>query len=167
MPFNLIVFAFLNGISPWWWIALALVIGVIELTIMSTYLIGPALAAATVGVALMIEPSLSGTAQVGILAVSVLFYGGVAYLLARRYRAQQDGSGTLNRRGAELVGREAVVETAFTGGIGRVTIDGVGWRARLDKPGAPPATAPKPGDPIQVTGLDGATLVVAPSPAAP
>ncbi|MEO0760333.1 MAG: hypothetical protein AAFZ09_00740, partial [Pseudomonadota bacterium] len=83
MPWNLVLFTFLNGISPWWWIAFAIVLGIVEVTTLTTYLLGPALAAGTVGVILMIEPALSGTAQITIFAVAVLAYGLLAWIVAR------------------------------------------------------------------------------------
>ncbi|MEL6265319.1 MAG: NfeD family protein [Pseudomonadota bacterium] len=164
MPWNLVLFTFLNGISPWWWIAFAIVLGIVEVTTLTTYLLGPALAAGTVGVILMIEPALSGTAQITIFAVAVLAYGLLAWIVARTIGDRGgDAADLLNRRGHDLVGREAVVERAFAGGIGRVVVDGVGWRARLS-PGA--VTTAGEGVRMTIVGVDGATLVVAPVAAA-
>ncbi|MEM9783789.1 MAG: NfeD family protein [Pseudomonadota bacterium] len=160
MALNFVLFTFLNGISPWWWIAFAIVLGIFEVTTLTTYLLGPALAALTVGLILMVEPGLSGTMQVTIFAVSMVGYGVLAWLVARRFRRDdEDAAGKLNRRGRDLVGREAAAEVAFAAGIGRVVIDGVGWRARLGPDGTAGAMPPA-GARMRIVGVDGATLVV-------
>ncbi|MEL6337283.1 MAG: NfeD family protein [Pseudomonadota bacterium] len=161
LPFNLVWLGFLTGISPWWWIALAIAIGVVEVTTMSTFLLGPAAAAGTVGVLLMIEPELSGTAQITIFGAAVLVYGLLAYVITRGLRGRGPAqNSTLNRRGQELVGREAAVEQAFDAGIGRVTVDGIGWRARLA--GETDENPPQPGMKMRIAAVDGAMLVVEP-----
>ncbi|MEM6973391.1 MAG: NfeD family protein [Pseudomonadota bacterium] len=158
MPWNLLLFGFLTGISPWWWIAAAMVLGIFEVVTATTYLLGPAAAAGTVGVILLLVPELSGTWQVTIFAIAILVYTMIAWVVAKRLKQGDDSAaGTLNRRGYDLIGREAAAEASFAAGIGRVVIDGVGWRARLD---GVPSAMPDAGARMRIVGVDGATLVV-------
>ncbi|MEO0820531.1 MAG: NfeD family protein [Pseudomonadota bacterium] len=157
------IFAFLDGASPWWWVAVGLAIGVVELLTFTTYLLGPAAACFAVAALLFAVPDAGGTTQVAGFAISVLLFGVLGSVLSRRFNSGgAAGAGGLNRRGKVLLGREAVVETAFTAGIGNVSVDGVVWRARL-APGADgDGAAIQPGERLKIADIDGATLVVSP-----
>lgn len=155
MGFDL--FAFLDGASPWWWIAFALALGAVEIVTFTTFMLWLGLAAFTVGLALVVMPDLGGTAQLLIFALFTLVYTGIGWVFLGR-RKGDDAPG-LNRRAAALVGRQAVVAEPFNAGLGRVDIDGVRWRARLEE-GAEP---PRKGAVLTVTAADGTTLRVAPS----
>lgn len=152
------IFDFLNGLSPWWWVAIALVLGMIEMLSFSFFLIGPALAALVVAVLLWIVPDMTGAVQVLIFAVF-----SVGLTLAGRSmwvnRSPGVGASELNNRSAQLVGRNAVVIDGFAAGkMGNVEVDGIRWRAQLDE--AMGATAPAPGDVLRITAARGMTLVV-------
>lgn len=152
------IFEFLTGISPWWWIAGALALGIVEVLSFSFFLIWPALAALVVGISLWIAPELSGTMQILIFAVlSVIFTVlGRQYVLNRTPTSETPG---LNRRSAQLVGRNAVVIDGFaSGGLGNVEVDGVRWRARMSEGASRPAT----GQTLEIVGSDGMTLVLSP-----
>lgn len=151
------LFAFLDGASPWWWIALALALGAVEIVTFTYFMLWLGLAALTVGVALIAVPDLGGTAQVLGFALFTLVYTGIGWVfLARRQGGDAPG---LNRRADALVGRQAVVAEPFNAGLGRVDVDGVRWRARLAE-GAEP---PRKGAVLTVTAAEGTTLLVAPS----
>ena len=65
---------FLDGISPWWWITLGVVLIGLEMTTMSFFLIWPGIAAVVIAILLWIAPGMSGEAQVALFAVlSVAF----------------------------------------------------------------------------------------------
>lgn len=78
------LFTFLTDISPWWWIAFGIALGVVEMATMSFFLIWPALAAIAVGLFLIVAPSTSGEIQIAVFAILavVLTFAG-RYLLHR------------------------------------------------------------------------------------
>jgi len=120
----------LNGISPWWWVVLALALGAVEMATMSFFLIWPGLAALAMAGILLLAPNMSGTLQIGLFAVlAVLFTFAGRYLFARFGDGGGDAADGLNNRATYLVGRYAVV-LEFDNGSGAVEIDGIRWRAQ-------------------------------------
>jgi membrane protein implicated in regulation of membrane protease activity len=151
------LFAFLDGASPWWWIALALSLGVVEMLSFTYFMLWLALAAFTVGIGLAMFPSMPGVSQFLTFALLAILYTAVGWVYVRRRRGQDDHP-ALNRRSNAMVGRQAVVTEAFSAGVGWIELDGVRWRARLAN-GAPP---PEPGATMSIAAADGMTLVVEP-----
>lgn len=154
------IFGFLTGISPWWWVALALALAIIEMTTFSFFLIWPGIAAVFVAILMWIFPEMSGTWQILIFAtVSVAFtLAGRWYVQNRKPESDAPG---LNDRSEQLVGRTAVVIDGFAGGgLGNVEVDGVRWRGRMEE-GSP---RPEPGQVVDVTGAKGMTLVLTRQP---
>lgn len=154
------LFAFLDGASAWWWVALALGLGAVEVVTFTYFLLWLALGAATVAALLFVSPAASGTSQVVVFALATLVYAiaGWAWLKARR-SGDTVTEGGLNRRAAGLVGRTAVVSVPFRAGVGKVEIDGVAWRARLASGTEDPP--PDAGAVLRVAATEGTTLVVA------
>lgn len=152
------MFAFLDGISPWWWIAAGFALSAAEMLVPAFVLIWPGLAALAVGVVLVLLPDLSGNLQVTLFAALgiALAFAGRA-LFARRGQSPSDRP-MLNRRTDRLVGRTGTVLSVTPDGLARVEIDGVPWEARCQGP------APDPGDRVTVRGADGAVLSVARQP---
>lgn len=151
------LFAALDGISPWWWVALAILLAAAEMVTVTTVLISAAVAALATAIGLWIAPGLGGAGQIAIFGLlSILFTFAGRWLVAR-YGDLADQSGTLNKRAARLIGREAVV-TQFAAEAGQVTIDGMPWPARLAE-GTPP---PAPGDRVRVVAADGIVVWIRP-----
>jgi membrane protein implicated in regulation of membrane protease activity len=155
MEFDL--FAFLDGASPWWWIALALALGAAEILTATFFMLWFGLAALTVGIGLAMFPSIAGTTQLLIFALLSIAYTAIGWVFVRRYQSR-DADPSLNRRSAATIGRQAVVTEAFSAGVGWVELDGVRWRARLAN-GAEP---PEPGATISIASVDGMTVIVEP-----
>ncbi|MFO1106845.1 MAG: NfeD family protein [Amaricoccus sp.] len=152
------LFAALDGISPWWWVALAILLAAAEMVTVTTVLISAAAAALATAIGLWILPGLGGAGQIAIFGLlSILFTFAGRALVARYGDLASQGSGTLNRRAATLIGREAVV-TQFAAETGQVTIDGMPWPARLDEGIAPPAS----GDRVRVVAADGIVVWIRP-----
>ena len=156
MSFDL--FAFLDGASPWWWIALALGLGAIEIVTFTYFMLWLGLAAFTVGIAMALFPTMPGTSQVLTFALLSILYTGIGWAYVRRLQPKDVHPG-LNRRSAAVVGRQAVVTEAFSAGIGWVEVDGVRWRARL----IDGTQTPETGTTLSITSADGMTLIVEPS----
>ena len=152
------MFGFLAGASPWWWVALALALGVIEVLCFSFFLIWPGLAALAVGLVLWIFPELSGTAQLlGFAVLSAVFTLAGRWLVLNRPGAT--AAPELNNRAAQMIGRSAVIVDGFLeGGMGNVEIDGIRWRARMPQGSGQPA----PGNVLNVAGAEGMVLILSP-----
>jgi len=151
------LFAWLDGASPWWWIALALGLGAVEMVTFTYFMLWLGLAAFTVGIALAAIPSMSGSTQLLIFAILSILYTAAGYYWVSRRQADEPEV-SLNRRGAAVIGRQGIVEDAFKAGIGVIEVDGIRWRARLAESTPPP----EPGATVRVTAAEGMTVVVEP-----
>ena len=154
------LFQFLEGISPWWWVALAFGLAAVEVLTFSFFLIWPALAAFGVAVLMWIFPGMSGSSQMLWFAIMA-----VAFTIAGRQvvfmRRPTSDRPNLNQRGAALVGRNAVVIDGFAaGGLGNVQVDGMPWRARMSEG----AERPSEGDVLDIVEADGMTLILQAKP---
>ncbi len=63
------LFSFLQGISPWWWLAFGVALGAVEMATMSFFLIWPAIGAAIIAGVLLVLPDLAPNAQIALFAV--------------------------------------------------------------------------------------------------
>ncbi len=148
------MFSILDGVSPIWWLAFALVLGVFEMIVPSTFLLWPALAALAIAAAIAIWPDMSGEFQVvtfALLSLAAIFLG--RWAISR----WDTGRGTdvkLNDPAARMVGRMAKV-VSFEGPEGNVVIDGTRWRARWS-----PGRQASPGEKVQIRGTEGGILIV-------
>jgi membrane protein implicated in regulation of membrane protease activity len=142
-------------VSPWWWVALAILLGAVEMLTPTTVLVWSAAAAVVTALVLWLAP-IGLAAQVALFAVLSIAFTFLGRALVPRRLQPEDGS-TLNRRADRVLGREAVV-VAFDHSEGQVTVDGVPWPARLE----PGSTVPEAGDRVLVTGADGIVVRVRP-----
>src|SRR5262245_21042045 len=135
----------------WHWWVLALVLIGIEMVAPGFFLMWIGGAAAVTGLVTLIIPSLPWQAQFlvfGVLAVASVF--GARYYFKRN--PIQTSDATLNKRGAQYIGRTFSLEEAVWNGIGRVRVGDSVWRA--EGPDLPA------GDRVKVTGVNGAALTV-------
>ena len=147
----------LDAISPWWWVALAILLAAAEMVTITTVLVWAAVAALITAILLWLVFGLGPFEQIGIFAALSIVFFFVGRALVGRYGQPGGGDPVLNRRAAQLVGRDAVV-VAFDHGEGQVTVDGVPWPARLEGP-----TAPAPGDRVVIVAADGIVVRVRPT----
>lgn len=146
-------FAFLDGASPWWWVALAIAIGAVEMLTFTYFMIWPALAAFGTAVVMWMVPGMSGTAQIATFAgLSVLITVAGRFWLKSRSATPSDAPG-LNRRSEQVIGRTGKALDDFENSEGVVVIDGVRWRARLAGETAAKDQA------LSVIDADGMTLI--------
>jgi len=133
----------------WWILALALII--IEMVAPGFFLMWIGAAAAVTGLVTMIAPSLPWEAQFvlfGVLAIASVV--GARYYFKRNPIETTDS--TLNKRGAQYIGRTFSLEEAIVNGTGKVRVGDSVWRAF--GPDLPV------GDRVKVTGVEGAALKV-------
>lgn len=141
-----------------WWLALTLILGVVEVLIVDLLFLmfaGGALAA-TIAAALGAPFAI----QVAVFAaVSVLLLVAIRPWALRRFKTVDPVTAT---NSGALVGRTAMVLAATSGTAGRVKLSGEVWSARFDGSGALPV-----GTQVQVIAIDGATAVVVPADPVP
>jgi membrane protein implicated in regulation of membrane protease activity len=135
----------------WHWWILALVLIIIEMMAPGFFLMWIGAAAAVTGLVTMIAPSLPWQAQFvlfGVLAIASVV--GARYYFKRNPIETTDA--TLNKRGAQYIGRTFSLEEAIVNGFGKVRVGDSVWRA--EGPDLPA------GDRVKVIGVDGAALKV-------
>ncbi len=150
---------FLSDIPFWYWCVFGLVLLVIELMTGTTYFLWPAIAAFAAG--LFELGPFGGAWQLQLIvfaAITVLLsIFAPPYVKPWLQRAQADHF-TLNERGAQKVGRRAVVGDAFVNGAGKVRMGDTLWIAESED-GANLAA----GAMVEITRADGAKLFVKPA----
>jgi len=148
------LFAFLLGISPWWWVALAVVLGAFEMATMSFFLIWPALAAALIALLLVAAPLASGATQIAAFAILSIVFTIIGRKLLHRVAGDKSAAEKLNSRSNLMIGRQGEV-IEFTGPEGVVVIDGIHWRALW-----PVGVLASSGDTVSVEKAEGMTLYI-------
>ena len=148
------MFAFLIGGLSWWqWLVVAMLLLILELVATTGWFIGPAVAGLAVAAVVAVFPEMGWPAQLmlfGALSLVGLF---LAQAWFARRPAVDDGS-TLNRRGAQYVGRTFTLIEPIDNGYGTVSVDDTRWRVA-----GPPLGA---GTAVRVTRADGTVLHVEP-----
>lgn len=138
--------------DPWWWLVLAVLLGIAEIIMPGIFLIWIAIAAAVTGVVAM-TIGLSLPLQLILFAALCL----VATWAGRRWYAQnpvESQDPLLNDRAARLVGEIVTLVEPIVDGRGRVTVGDGAWPCR--GPDLPV------GAKVRVTGADSASLRVEP-----
>jgi membrane protein implicated in regulation of membrane protease activity len=146
----------LEDISPWWWVALAILLAAAEMVTVTTVLVWSAGAALVTALALWAAPGLGGAQQIALFGALSIAFTFAGRWLVDRFGRRGDGV-KLNRRAEQLVGRDGVV-LVFEHGEGKVDVDGVPWPARLEGP----ARTPAPGERVRVVAADGIVVWVRP-----
>ncbi len=137
------------------WAALAIGLAIAEMLVPGVFLIWLSLAAGLTAVVALLLPVSAPFQLLAFAILSVLsMFGGRLWYLARPVEPEDP---LLNDRAARMIGRKVVVIEAITHGEGRVRVDDGTW----------PASGPDmpEGAHMLVTGISGATLIVAPLPA--
>jgi len=136
--------------AHWWWLILALILGIAEIIVPGVFLIWLGAAALLTGL-LTLAFGLPDAAQFAVFAVTAV----VAVYVGRRYfRAHpiESSDPLLNDRAGRLIGETVLVVEPIVGGQGRVKVrDGV-WNAR--GPDLPSGAR------VKVVGVEGSFLVV-------
>ena len=145
------MWAFLQHLSFWDWLALGTVLLILEVFGAGGYLLWIGMAAAAVGVSTFIVPSMPWELQFllfGLLSIATALY----WWRRQRSAVRPSDQPNLNLRGQELIGKTFVVHEAIVDGRGKIKVaDGV-WMAR-----GPDAAL---GSRVRVVGQQGAILLV-------
>ncbi len=141
----------LNNLEFWHWWVLAVVLIVLEMLAPSTVLLWPGIAAAIVGVVLLISPDIGWQMQVLLFAVLAVVSLGV-WLGVLRSRFVHSAESKLNRRGVEFIGREYVLAEPIVAGVGNLNIDDTKWQVAGEDLDA--------GSRVRVVEMDGSVLKV-------
>jgi len=143
--------AWLDQIVFWhWWIFAGLLL-ILELTAPAFFFLWLGIAAAAVGLILMVFPSIDLETQLILFAIASV----VAILAWRKYREARPVSTdqpNLNRRGQQYIGRVFSLSAPIINGVGKVTVDDSTWKIK-----GPDLPA---GMHIKVTGVDGVVFKV-------
>ena len=123
-------FSSLDGASPWWWIALAIAVGAVEMLTFTYFLIWIALAAFAVGLAMVAFP-LGGQEQIVAFALLSILFTVAGRFALKKVRQTPSETPGLNRRSEKLIGRKGKALADFENDEGLVVIDDVRWCARL------------------------------------
>ncbi len=144
----------LNNLEFWHWWVLAAVLIALEVLAPSTVLLWPGIAAAIVGVVLLINPDIGWQAQVLLFAALAVVSLGV-WMGLLRSRFVDSTETKLNRRGVEYIGREYVLAEPIVAGTGSLNIDDTKWQVAGEDLDA--------GSRVRVVEMDGAVLKVEPA----
>jgi inner membrane protein len=144
--------SWLDKIVFWHWWILAIVLMCIELFAPAAFFIWCGIAAAIVGLIVLILPAMSW--EIPFLMFAILSV--VSVLVGRKYLQQRGAMESdqpmLNRRGEQYVGRVFTLNEPVVDGTGRVQVDDSSWRIEGQDMAA--------GVRVKVVAINGSTLKV-------
>jgi membrane protein implicated in regulation of membrane protease activity len=146
------ILSWLDGTQFWHWWILAAIFAGIEILAPGVFFIWLGAAAGLTGLIALVIPGMGW--EIEALIFAVLAVVTVVYWRnrVRKGAGADDPAAMLNRRGAQLIGRTAVLSEAIQNGRGKARIDDTVWRVEgADLPA---------GTQIKVTGVDGSILKV-------
>jgi len=133
-----------------WWILAGLLL-ILELTAPAFFFLWLGIAAASVGLILLVFPSIGVETQLILFAIASI----VSVVAWRKYRESRPlitDQPNLNRRGHQYIGRTFSLKDPIVNGVGKVTVDDSTWKVK--GPDLPAGTH------IRVSGVDGVIFQV-------
>ena len=149
------VLQYLETLAYWDWFIAGLVLVILEIFAPGAVFLWLGIAAGLVGAVVFFAPYLDWKFQFTLFAVLSV----VSIVVSRRYlkrRPLETDHPNLNRRGAQYVGRDLILDAALSGGRGRLRVDDTTWR--VEGPDLPA------GAKVRVTAVNGATLKIEANP---
>jgi membrane protein implicated in regulation of membrane protease activity len=134
---------------PWHWLALGLVLIVLEVMVSGYVLLWLGIPALLVGAAMLLQPGLSLAMQIGLFGVLAVISLAASLTMRRRKAA---AASTVNTGAARFIGRTAILTTALQAGHGEVALGDTVWP--VSGPDLPAGTE------VTITGSDGIVLTV-------
>ena len=141
----------LEHIVFWHWLILAGLLLILELTAPAFLFLWLGIAAAAVGLILLVFPSIGLEIQLVLFGITSI----VAVLAWRKYRESHpvvSDQPNLNRRGHQYIGRVFSLDAPISNGVGKVTVDDSTWKVK--GPDLPAGTH------IKVIGVEGVVFKV-------
>jgi membrane protein implicated in regulation of membrane protease activity len=141
-------------VGVWHWLLIAIVLIILEVLSPAAFFLWLAVAAAAVGLALLLLPALGWQLQLLLFAV----FSVLSLFLGRRYFKRYPiatDEPTLNRRGHQYIGRVFTLDQPIVNGAGKLRVDDTTWKI-----GGRDCAA---GTKVQVIGVDGVVLLVKPA----
>ena len=146
---------YLETLAYWDWFIAGVVLVILEVFAPGAVFLWLGIAAGVVGAVVFFAPYLDWKFQFTLFAVLSV----VSIVVSRRYlkrRPLETDHPNLNRRGAQYVGRDLILDAALSGGRGRLRVDDTTWR--VEGPDLPA------GAKVRVTAVNGATLKIEANP---
>ncbi|MCU7807545.1 MAG: NfeD family protein [Candidatus Thiodiazotropha sp. (ex Semelilucina semeliformis)] len=141
----------LSQLDYWHWLILAVMLMILEVFSPGAFLLWMGLAAAVVGLLLLIMPDLSWQVQILLFALlSVMTIVAVRAFLQRR--PIETDQPHLNRRGEQYLDRIFTLQEPIVNGEGKIRVDDSTWK--INGEDCPAGTR------IKITGVQGVVLLV-------
>jgi membrane protein implicated in regulation of membrane protease activity len=134
-----------------WWLLALILVGA-ELVVPGFFMLWIGIAAAVMGLILLVLPELSFLPQTVIFVLLALISCYCYWRFVRRIAGGPSDLPLLNRRAEQLIGRRFLLDTAIVNGQGKARVGDSMWL--VEGPELPAGTA------IEVTAVDGSTLKV-------
>ena len=147
------IFSWIAEVSPWHWFLLAVALIILEALTPIAFFMWLAVAAAVVGLVLLVLPDMAWQAQLVLFA----FASVMSLVLGRRYLKRhpiRTDEPTLNKRGHQYIGRVFTLDQPIVNGAGKLRVDDTIWKI-----GGRDCVE---GTRVRVTDVDGVVLLVAP-----
>jgi inner membrane protein len=145
---------YLGEVQFWHWWILAVVLMIAEVFAPGAFMMWLGIAAAIVGAVGLVIPDLTWKIEAILFAILSVISITVWWTYARKRPRKNQDEPTLNRRGAQYVGRVFTLEEPIVNGIGRIRVDDTTWKIA----GADMAAGTR----VKVAGVDNTVLNVAP-----
>lgn len=146
--------AFMLGINLWHWFGLAVFLGILEISLgTSFFLLWLGLSATTVGVVLALFPNMHWQYQGLLFALQsigcIIFW----HMHLKHNLNETTDEPRLNRRSEQYIGRILTLHEPIINGLGKVKVDDSTWKVECDED-LPENTK------VKVIGVDGVLLKV-------
>jgi hypothetical protein len=140
-------------IAHWYWWVLAMALLVLEMLLPSTFFLGASVAAAIVGLLILIAPTMSFANQLLAFSMISIVSVVISRFLFTRSTFRKEGA-LSNHRGADYIGRTFILTESIVNGVGRIRADDGFWRVEGEDCPA--------GELVKVIGVEGTRLKVQP-----
>ncbi len=117
----------LSTVDYWHWLALGVVLVILEVLSPGAFFLWLAISAGIVGVLLMVNPGMAWEYQILAFALFSVVSIAVWRMYLKRNPIETDQP-TLNRRGEQYVGRLFSLEQAVVNGHGKIRVDDSTWK---------------------------------------
>ena len=141
----------LEQLDYWHWWVIGIVLIMLELFLPGAFFLWMGIAAALVGIILLIAPDMTWQSQFIIFAIVSVVSIAVWRIYLNKHPIATDKP-TLNRRGEQYVGREFTLAEPVVNGVGKLKVDDTMWKIEGDDC--------ESGTKIKIIEADGAVLKI-------